>query len=114
MKVEIKKKWVDALRSGRYHQVREVLATPDNGRCALGVLCDIAAEEGIVSRRESTGENNRGDRIPCYAYDNWLYGLPGEIITWARLSLNDTCIIASMNDNGASFEEIAKWIEEKL
>ena len=42
MKPEIKKLWVDALRSGEYKQAREVLRT--NGGtsfCCLGVLTDL-------------------------------------------------------------------------
>ncbi len=43
---EIMQKWIDALRSGSYTQMRGSLRKGDCF-CALGVLCDIYAKEGI-------------------------------------------------------------------
>ena len=41
MKKEIKKKWVNALRSGKYKQAKGRLRYKDR-YCPLGVLCDIS------------------------------------------------------------------------
>ena len=41
MNQEIKQKWVEALRSGKYKQTTYVLRREDS-YCCLGVLCDIA------------------------------------------------------------------------
>lgn len=45
MKPEIKAKWVEALRSGKYTQGREQLCTPDGKMCCLGVLTDLYIKE---------------------------------------------------------------------
>src|SRR4051812_2834892 len=39
------RKWVEALRSGRFKQTRGVL-TNDEGYCCLGVACQLFIEEG--------------------------------------------------------------------
>jgi len=44
MNPRIKKKWLEALRSGEYKQTTETLRD-ENGFCCLGVLCDIHAKE---------------------------------------------------------------------
>lgn len=41
MNPEWKKKWVEALRSGKYKQGKEALCFGDK-YCCLGVLCEIA------------------------------------------------------------------------
>lgn len=49
MKKEVKEKWLEALRSGKYTQTSSVLRdSADDGKygyCCLGVLCDIYAQE---------------------------------------------------------------------
>lgn len=44
MNPEVKAKWVDALRSGKYEQSSGQLRSED-GFCCLGVLCDIYGKE---------------------------------------------------------------------
>ena len=39
MNKEIKEKWIEALRSGRYNKIKGALKK-DDGFCAVGVLCD--------------------------------------------------------------------------
>lgn len=45
MKPSIKKRWLEALRSGKYQQGKGVLLDKDHNFCCLGVLCDIAGPE---------------------------------------------------------------------
>src|SRR4051812_8813302 len=49
---EVAKKWVDALRSGKFKQGRSSLTQkhPDGTltHCCLGVLCELAVEAGIL------------------------------------------------------------------
>lgn len=49
MNQEIKKQWVEALRSGKYEQGQGRLDY-EGKQCCLGVLCKIAPEN-IVSRK---------------------------------------------------------------
>jgi hypothetical protein len=51
MKKEIAELWIKALESGKYKQIRRQLANKD-GYCCLGVLCELAIENGVeVSRK---------------------------------------------------------------
>lgn len=58
MKQEVKDKWVAALRSGDYQQTHGKLAkqlspTSPMGHCCLGVLCELAIEDGVPINRET-------------------------------------------------------------
>lgn len=96
MDPELKAKWVEALRSGNYKQVRRQLAL-GGGFCCLGVLNEIG-----------------GFGIPAYA---------GRLLD---LKANPGCpfiaipgsiqgVLTLKNDQAKwSFEQIADWIEENL
>lgn len=103
MDEQIKKQWVEALRSGKYKQGREYLRTELSkgtyNYCCLGVLCDIK-DECIWN---SQYYNYPYMEFPCYT-----------ILDWAKLDSNTAQDLADMNDSGASFEEIADWIETNL
>lgn len=56
MNQEIKTRWVAALRSGDFKQAKRKLAVKNNpetpmAHCCLGVLCELAVEDGIVEAR---------------------------------------------------------------
>ena len=56
MNVEVKEKWLKALRGGEFKQGRERLCDlDDNSYCCLGVLCEIAVAEGVIERTSSGG-----------------------------------------------------------
>ncbi len=48
MKYNVMKKWVKALRSGQYKQTTQRLVDNDEF-CCLGVLCDVASKEKVIS-----------------------------------------------------------------
>lgn len=79
MKPEIKKRWVEALRSGEYQQAKDYLVSPD-GYCCLGVLCEIAVQDGVVYREGyeyiSTSEG----------FDVNNVDLPRAVQRWAGVS----------------------------
>ena len=129
MNPEIKKKWVDALRSGNYGQDKEHLRTTD-GFCCLGVLCDLAVAEGLdIKVQEPEVGSERGE----YEYDYNTTYLPISVQTWAEIAYNpkvpasivpDTygrdfsshveVDLADLNDAGMPFSEIADLIEKGL
>jgi hypothetical protein len=79
MDQDIKKRWVDALRSGEYKQARNYLSAGD-GYCCLGVLCEIAVQDGVVFKDDDTyfsKENPHND----YSAEE----LPDAVRTWAGL-----------------------------
>lgn len=117
----VKQKWLKALRSGGYAQGRSALKTT-KGYCCLGVLCDLAVREGIVTTSVSSyGVITFG----IYEEDGLL---PGEVQEWAGIATrspqvkyvnkavfeDDLNHLADINDRGSSFEEIANLIEAQL
>lgn len=102
MNQEVKKLWVEALRSGKYKQGKHCLKTDDGRYCCLGVLCEVSGQP----------------------YDSDWLGVPNDIVEWADL---DTWLpevidgsrgrtkLSHLNDaSNFSFEQIADLIEEQL
>jgi hypothetical protein len=113
MKAEIKEKWVAALRSGDYRQTQGALARRGSlggplSHCCLGVLCEIAAENGVVSRHDD------GRRIQFGVGGGTAY-LPLPVVEWADLSDTNPKVggeyLAVLNDEGVPFSVIANLIE---
>ena len=50
MKRDVAKKWVAKLRSGEYEQGKGYL-NDDGKMCCLGVLCEVAIEDGLALAR---------------------------------------------------------------
>jgi hypothetical protein len=116
MNREIKKLWVDALRSGKYRKGKGYLKhTKSDGEvyyCCLGVLCELSPSEG---RRLPDGVYEFRDGMSAYP--------PQEVKEWAGLVRDnprvpwrgDTATLADINDNTeASFADIADLIEKEL
>lgn len=125
MNGSIKRRWVSALRSGRYKQGRGVLWNPsDNTFCCLGVLCEIAREDGIVERDPSgAGYGNPGAdvftlSIPPIEVAEWAGLMESNPIVWgADLNPNHpgATDLTYINDQmKLDFRAIARIIEEQL
>ena len=124
----LKQKWVRALRSGKYEQATGALRR-EGGFCCLGVLCDVYDPDKWNVGVDDCDEDERW----CYGYedDNFAfkakevlpilvariagldtqnpevpYGLEGEELVMKSL--------ASINDSGATFKQIADLIETHL
>jgi hypothetical protein len=115
MRDDIKERWVAKLRSGDYLQTKNVLQN-EEGYCCLGVLCEIAVEDGIA-------ENDFYDGRRCYNTTKSISGdeetgystLPQGLLYWAALTGRDSIHLARMNDQeGKNFHEIADYIELEL
>jgi hypothetical protein len=124
--VNVKDRWVTALRSGNYIQGMGFLNA--NGQlCALGVLCDLAEQAGIA---EGVPDEVSG----VVYYDDSTSVLPDSVRVWAGLDENDPIVeveagdtdgfekhpISDLNDGWNkyndpwSFSEIADVIEALL
>lgn len=109
------RKWLKALRSGEYKQGRHALNTNDQ-YCCLGVLCELAVKEKVVTKYK--------DEWTTHAvYDGEMYALPACVRDWAELDSCNPCVIfknrsevslAELNDQGRSFKQIARIIENKF
>jgi hypothetical protein len=116
---ELRKMWIEALRSGEYEQGRDHLRDPDGGYCCLGVLCHLV---GIMDERGNAtiGTDNLDedlqyqDSVSC----NVLCPLPlakhvGIIGTSGdhRGGHFTAPTLARMNDDGKTFNQIADALE---
>ncbi len=121
MNPNIKTRWVERLRSGEYKQGQGYLHVGDKF-CCLGVLCDMAVEEGIVTQGASASE-----KTFSYGRHGEVATLPLEVTEWASLAVNPIIpeidfkdgeekvyTLAAANDKGMSFNDIADLIEEHL
>jgi hypothetical protein len=127
MDQEIKKAWVEELRSGRHEQTKGVLCTTDGKKCCLGVITELAYERGVVKEKvvDTLYIEEVGDPVDHYAYgSDEAYGvLPTEVQEWAGfLSANprvdfegESAPLSLLNDRfNQDFNQIADVIEEQL
>lgn len=101
------KKWIEALRSGKYKQGQDFLRT-EEGFCCLGVLCDV-----LDSKKWA--EDSSRDVATGKAW--WIWN--GDSIamitphTYEKVGIDcaDSYDLAQLNDDGLSFDSIAQYIE---
>lgn len=107
----LKRKWVAALRSGKYKQGTRMLKyTGINGTfeyCCLGVLCEVAKLETVDSSPDKVFFTHGGDVAAADVPVSFRakIGLTTSD-EWRLISLNDAC--------GRSFKQIANLIEHNL
>lgn len=119
MKEQVKKKWVKALRSGKFSQTQGTLKD-ESGYCCLGVLCELAVQEGVIKA-------GRADATGYYTYGrNSQDLLPPTVQRWAGIKSENPDVkfiddgesinvsLSAVNDNGVEFDKIADLIEENL
>jgi len=111
--------WIAALRSGEYSQAQGYLRT-ETGFCCLGVACHLCDPTKWSPLRGGGGEIE-----PHYRYGYDRSGLPFQVgedyclrdadgtFGWRR-GTDQQESLASLNDGGASFGEIADVIEREL
>lgn len=133
MNKNIAKKWVKALRSGKYKQGDGYLkitdCSGDSCHCCLGVLCELYNEEqkrskkkqirvhevewdGISVIRFGQGKNDRGVTVLPKNVQDWA-GMKTESGTAEGFPLWATDL-AELNDSGADFDSIATTIENNV
>jgi hypothetical protein len=118
---EVRKRWLDALRSGKYQQAKTVLRTENDRYCCLGVLCEIVDPEGWTPGRVFNADAGVGEpNIPCLAYGgtevfgvacNYTQMPPEKVLARAGVTYRFAEILAEHNDDGESFADIARRIE---
>lgn len=99
-----RRRWVEALRSGKYKQAKHVLRNGDNGMCCLGVLAEIAGCDW--KRGDGWFADGEGQTAPKRA--KAFVGLRENNGGWK----DDQCL-SDQNDRGKTFSEIADIIESE-
>jgi hypothetical protein len=117
MTPELKAKWIEALRSGKFPQatgeLKKIRSGEVVGFCCLGVLCELTGKDG-------PSQSNFGFLNDDTAKE---LGLPvaseeevAKFVNGAR-SVNDLegksfqIRAAGRNDGGWTFQQLADWIE---
>ena len=111
MNEKIKEEWIALLRYADIPQGQKYLCRKDK-LCCLGVLSEMAVAEGIIE-----------SELLAFStlYDGCSVSLPFKVMKWA--GFKDTSMayiqeldrtLASLNDSGKTFPEIADIIEEYL
>lgn len=104
-------KWVEALRSGDYTQGIGALASFEGESvqyCCLGVASEIS---GVCQIKKDAMSDGRG----VLAYDGSRSFLPMSVQEWLGVDGDAPDVragaLSAINDDGASFAEIADLIE---
>lgn len=108
------KRWIAALRSGRYAQGKRVLRKTDDrvdAHCCLGVGCRIFRIRGSIigpvwgygkSEQDAIAPNELVEKLALHNAKGWI---KGRRLCWAST-------LAGANDEGATFKEIADFCEK--
>lgn len=112
MKPDIKKRWVKALRSGKFKKGKEYLhrqVSGDHTYCCLGVLCEV--ENARQTKRVRDFDPN----ITAYLVDGNEGSLTNKRLQRYGLTHKIQDALINKNDGiGWSFNRIANWIEKHL
>lgn len=135
MRKEVMKKWVNALRSGKFKQgtgtLKQYNSKGQAQHCCLGVLCELYNQEMKKNKKKTLPENVYGNDYD-FSHGYSRFGgkkedLPKEVKDWAgvKTSLgkfyvedfgNNLCLgensLADLNDTGRKFKTISNIIEK--
>lgn len=122
MKAELKTKWIEALRSGRYRQAQNVLRDPSGAMCCLGVLLDVDQPTGWGAERINRFHRHCVEHVNSSDSDAQDFlGLKyreSQGLEFSVIRNGDPAkalhVLTEMNDSGRSFSDIADWIEENV
>ena len=131
MKQNVMKKWVKALRSGKFKQGQGTLKQFNKQgqaqHCCLGVLCELYNETMKKNKKKTLPEKVfDNDRDFSYGYSRFggkKEDLPKEVKDWSGISnsmgefttdnpIHDQYNLADLNDTGRKFKTIANIIEK--
>lgn len=111
-----RKKWIEALRSGKYKQGKGYLKRNDE-YCCLGVACEIlgATQEKRPSEPGVTWFSLNGTSM--FILPNGIRNLLGLSTGIGDFNITDFDLVSNslalMNDAGSSFDEISNMIESE-
>ena len=117
MDKKVKARWTDALRSGFYRKGTYQLRDLDDHYDPLGVLCELAVLDGVLSPPQKLDGSN-AQVFYGYRYGSegdWTAtGLPTAVQEWSGLDYHLGYRVGCLSDGGKTFVEIADWIDSNL
>lgn len=119
MRPSVKKRWLTALRSGKYRHGRGVLRQDDideeTGKtvhiyCAQGVLCDL------YLKTQHRGKWIAHEQIVPFVTpsSDSRFCMPAEVARWAGIGDYTRDLIAGINDRANDFSKVITFITRKL
>ena len=129
MRKEVMKKWVKALRSGKFKQgtgtLKQYNSKGEAQHCCLGVLCELYNSEMKKSKKktllEKVYDNDMDFSFGYSRFGGSKEDLPKDVMKWSgiknslgqfNLSDNHYETLADLNDLGRKFKTIADIIEK--
>lgn len=128
MRKDVAKKWVRALRSGKYKQgecyLKQFNDRGEPKHCCLGVLCELYNDTMRKNHKKTLSTKIRNKLTSdCVVFNNKEGELPRVVMKWA--DINDPigrfivdgemlCSLADMNDIGKTFKTISNFIEKNV
>jgi hypothetical protein len=114
----LKREWLKALRSGKYKQGRSILRTQYDEYCCLGVLCDVANKLSGLGEWKNVDD---GFGAPAWRFISAVDRDASSSRVVPNTNLYDAFgldhelagRLATMNDSGKSFVQIARTIKAK-
>lgn len=108
MNKQLKAKWTEALRSGRYQQTRGLLCR-NGAYCCLGVLREVAGFGWMQA--DEDGDREAVDALGIRDFG----GLTQLELAETKLRIDQMQKLATMNDGeGKTFAQIADYIDAHL
>ncbi|NBP02395.1 MAG: hypothetical protein EBU90_20210 [Proteobacteria bacterium] len=129
MRKIIAKKWVKALRSGKYKQgkgyLKQFTSKNEPRHCCLGVLCELYDQQMKKNHKKTLYTEEMEDKssgTSFVRFDLVDGGLPRAVREWANMInplgefiKNDRVqYLADLNDDGKKFSTIADIIEKNV
>jgi len=132
MKKDIAKKWIKALRSGKYKQGKGYLKQFNDKNeprhCCLGVLCELYNDTMKQNHKKTLYTEEMEDAVTGTSFVRFDLvdgGLPKAVRKWADIETSlgifvvdieydiEECL-ADLNDSGKKFSTIANIIEKNV
>lgn len=122
------KKWIKALRSGKYKQgkgyLKQFNSKNEPRHCCLGVLCELYDQQMKKNHKKTlfTEHMIDSETVEFISFNKHDGGLPKEVREWANMInpcgefINKDRVeyLSDLNDDGKKFSTIADIIEKNV
>lgn len=111
MNKEVKERWLEALRSGKYKQGTGKLKCQTKGElqyCCLGVLQELLHPEEFNPNPQTWDSNS----VFTLTNDSQKFHWPTkQVLEEAKLTEDQMIALANLNDRSSNFDKVIEYIE---